>query len=262
MGGNPVPELSHLQRSFNRMASELAEMDEEKCRLNEQLLTLQEEERNEIARDLHDEISPFLFAVNVDLAAISRLAGQGRCGEIAGQIPATSEAVSHMQRQIRTMLGRLRPGVLADFGLAAAIMSMVEFWGRRHPGTRFKVSLPPAGASFGALLDITIYRIVQESLCNAVRHGNPEEISVSVTSAATGVREPDRITVEVSNDGHGMDEMAGFGFGLIAMQERVRALGGSLVLTQEPGLGFLVTATLPAPARSDQVLAASLAGDA
>ena len=51
MGGNPVPELSRLQRRFNRMASELAEMDEEKRRLNEQLLTLQEEERSEIARE-------------------------------------------------------------------------------------------------------------------------------------------------------------------------------------------------------------------
>jgi len=121
ISGNSVPELSRLQGSFNRMASELAEMDEEKCRLNEQLLTLQEEERSEIARDLHDEISPFLFAINVDLATISRLANQGQSAEIAGEIRSTLEAVSHMQRQVRTMLGRLRPGVLADFGLAAAI---------------------------------------------------------------------------------------------------------------------------------------------
>jgi two-component system sensor histidine kinase UhpB len=126
IGGNAVPELSRLQCSFNRMASELMEMDEETRRLNQQLLTLQEEERREIARDLHDEISPFLFAVNADLASISRLANQGQNAEIAGQILSTLDSVSHMQRQIRTMLGRLRPGVLADFGLAAAITSMVE----------------------------------------------------------------------------------------------------------------------------------------
>jgi two-component system, NarL family, sensor histidine kinase UhpB len=105
-----VPELSPLQASFNRMAAELAELDEEKRRLNEQLLTLQEEERRDIARDLHDEISPCLFAVNVGLASISRLANQGRSAEIAGEIQSTVEAVSHMQLQIRTMLGRLRPG--------------------------------------------------------------------------------------------------------------------------------------------------------
>jgi two-component system sensor histidine kinase UhpB len=228
--------------------------------LNEQLLTLQEEERSQIARDLHDEISPFLFAVNADLATISRLASQGRSAEIAGQIRSTLEAVSHMQRQIRTMLGRLRPGVLADFGLATAIMSMVEFWRRRHPGTSFKVSLPPGGESFGALTDITIYRIVQESLSNAVRHGNAAEIFVAVTTAPTDGAGPNRVSVEVANDGQEIDKTAGFGFGLTGMQERVQALGGRLVLARKPGLGFSVTATLPCPARSNQVHTSSIAG--
>ncbi len=262
IGGNTVPELARLQCSFNRMASELMEMDEEKRRLNEQLLTLQEEERGEIARDLHDEISPFLFAINVDLAGIARLADQGRSAEIARQTRSALDSVSHIQRQIRTMLGRLRPGVLADFGLAAAIMSMVEFWQRRHPGIHFKVSLPPDAASFGALIDITIYRIVQESLSNAVRHGDPAEILVSVTSVPADGPEPDRVTIEVTNDGHGMDKTAGFGFGLTGMQERVQALGGRLDLMREPEHGLSVTATLPFPAASTQVRAASFAGDA
>jgi len=260
IGGNPVPELSLLQRSFDRMAAKLAEMDEEQRRLNERLLTLQEEERGDIARDLHDEVSPFLFAVNADLAAIARLARQGRGAEIAGQIQSTLDAVSHMQRQIRTMLLRLRPGVLDDFGLAAAIMSVVEFWRRRCPGIRFHMRLPPDEASFGALIDIAIYRVVQESLSNAVRHGNPAEISVSVTPAAAG-GPPDCVTVEVSNDGTGMDKTAGFGFGLTGMRERVHALGGRLVLAQEPGLGLSVTATFPVPAGSNQVRASSFAGD-
>ena len=96
IGGHMVPELSRLQWSFNRMATELAELDGEKRRLNEQLLTLQEEDRREIARDLHDEISPFLFAVNAGLTSISRLVHQGRSAEIAGEIRSTSEPVSHI----------------------------------------------------------------------------------------------------------------------------------------------------------------------
>ncbi|MGH6836381.1 MAG: ATP-binding protein [Methylocella sp.] len=243
IGANSVPELSRLQCSFNRMASELAEMDEEKRHLNEKLLTLQEEERSEIARDLHDEISPFLFAVNVDLATISRLANHGLSAEIDGEIRSTLEAVSHMQRQIRTMLGRLRPGVLADFGLAAAITSLVEFWRQRHPGIRFHLQLPPDGTSFSALIDTSIYRIVQESLSNAVRHGNPAKISISVTSVPAEVLGSEHVNVEVANDGQEMDKAAGFGFGLTGMQERVEALGGRLVLTRKPGLGFSVTAT-------------------
>ncbi|MFZ0494911.1 MAG: ATP-binding protein [Methylocella sp.] len=262
IGGISAPELARLQRSFNRMASELAGMDEERRRLNEKLLTLQEEERCEIARDLHDEISPFLFAVNVNIAAISRLAIHGQNAEIAGEIRSTMEAVSHMQRQIRTMLGRLRPGVLADFGLAAAITSVVEFWRQRHPGIHFRLQLPPDGASFGALIDVTIYRIVQESLSNAVRHGNPAKISVSVTSAPADDLGSEHVNVEVANDGREIDKAAGFGFGLTGMQERVQALGGHLVLTPKPGLSFSVTATLPCPARTNQVHASSIAGGA
>jgi len=260
--GEQAPELLRLQVTFNLMASELAKMDAEKRRLNEQLLDLQEQERREIARDLHDEISPFLFSVNVDLANISRLANQGKCAEIAAQLRSTLDAVSHMQRQIRTMLGRLRPGVLADFGMVPAIVSMVEFWRRRYQGTRFNVSLPRDDVTFGALLDITIYRIVQESLSNALRHGEPTEISVSVTSARGVNPKPNWLTVEITNNGHNEDERLGFGFGLIGMQERVRGLGGELVLTRVPGLGLSVMAHLPFQATDTRAHASCFMGNA
>ena len=139
---------------------------------------------------------------------------------------------------------------------------MVEFWHRRYPETCFKVNLPPAEASFGALIDITIYSIVQESVSNAVRHGKPAEISVSVTAVPADDLGHGRVVIEVANDGHGTDKTAGFGFGLTGMQERVQALGGRLVLTRKPGLGFSVTATLPFPARSNRVRASSFAGGA
>jgi two-component system sensor histidine kinase UhpB len=260
IGGSSVPELARLQSSFNRMASELAESDEEKRRLNEQLLTLQEEERRDIARDLHDEISPFLFAVNADLASISRLANTGRNAEIAEEIQSTLNAVSHMQRQIKATLGRLRPGVLADFGLVAALTSVVEFWRRRHPETCFIVSLPPDETSFGALIDITIFHIVQESLSNALRHGNPAEISVSVSAVQGDGLRLDHVCVEIANDGHGMDKTVGFGFGLIGMQERVQALGGSVHLIREPGPGLSVAATIPYPALGNRVANSAFAG--
>ena len=223
-------------------------------------MTLQEEERGEIARDLHDEVSPFLFAVNADLAAIARLADQGHGGEIAGQIRSTMDAISHMQRQIRNLLFRLRSGVLDDFGLSPAIMSVVEFWQRRRPETRLDVRLPPDGASFGPLVDTAVYRIVQEALSNAIRHGDPAEITVTVEQSPAGASGPGSVTVKVTNDGSGVDNSAGFGFGLAGMQERVHALGGRLVLARQPGLGLSVTATLPIPARRTGACANLLAG--
>jgi two-component system, NarL family, sensor histidine kinase UhpB len=262
VGGSPVPEVAQLQRSFNRMAIELAALDEEKRRLNERLLTLQEEERGEIARDLHDEVSPFLFAVNADLASIARLAAEGRGAEIAAEIQLTLDAVSHMQRQIKALLLRLRPGVLQDFGLAAAIMSTVDFWRRRRPEICFEVRLPEDSASFGPLIDNAIYRIVQESLTNAVRHGDPGTISVKVREAAANLPGTECIKVEVRNDGLGTDEAADFGFGLTGMRDRVHALGGRLVLVREPSLGLSVTATLPLTAQDNEARASTIFGRA
>jgi two-component system, NarL family, sensor histidine kinase UhpB len=148
---------------------------------------------------------------------------------------------------------------LADFGFSAAIMSMVEFWQRRRPEICFHLHLPADGVSFGSLIDNVVYRIVQEALTNAVRHGEPTEISVAVTPASLNGQGQECITVEVKNDGAKMDDTAGLGFGLTAMRERVHALGGQLVLARESGLGLSVTATLPFTAKSDQACAASIA---
>jgi two-component system, NarL family, sensor histidine kinase UhpB len=133
VNGRLTPELSRLHDSFNRMASQLAATDADNRRLNEQLLMLQEQERSELARDLHDEVSPFLFAIKVDAANLSRLLSQGRSTEAAGHLRLIEEAVGHMQHEVRNMLGRLRPAGLAEFGLSEAIGNLVGFWRRRHP---------------------------------------------------------------------------------------------------------------------------------
>ena len=101
MRGRLAPELSRLRDSFNRMAARLADADAENRRLNEQLLTLQEQERSDLARDLHDEVSPFLFAINVDAATASRLMREGRATEARGHVQSITDAVRHMQRQVR-----------------------------------------------------------------------------------------------------------------------------------------------------------------
>src|SRR6516164_9610641 len=140
-GGRLAPELARLRDSFNRMAARLAVADAENRRLNEQLLTLEERERSELARDLHDEVSPFLFAINIDAATASRMLKEGRTAEAGGHIQSIAEAVRHMQRQVRQMLGRLRPIGLAEFGLREAIENIVAFWRRRRPDLRYQVEI-------------------------------------------------------------------------------------------------------------------------
>jgi two-component system sensor histidine kinase UhpB len=245
IGGALAPELSRLRDCFNRMAARLAETDRDNQRLNEHLLTLQEQERSDIARDLHDEVSPFLFAINVDTANVSRLLAEGRVEEIPKDIHSITDAVRHLQRQVRSMLGRLRPIGLAEVALIEAIDDLIAFWRRRRPEIDYRVSACPECEHLGPEAETTIYRIVQESITNAVRHGKPTLIAVTIQLAHDREHARDEVTVDVVDNGQGMQEPTEVGYGLTGMTERVGALGGRLTLVNRQGGGFAVTAALP-----------------
>jgi two-component system, NarL family, sensor histidine kinase UhpB len=235
-------ELSRLRDSFNRMAARLAEADNENRRLNEQLLSLQEQERRDLARDLHDEVSPFLFAISIDATTASHLLEEGRAIDARDNVQSITDAVRHMQHQVRSMLGRLRPIGLAEFGLREAIENMVGFWRRRRPEIRYEVVVSEECENLGELVGTTICRIVQEALSNAVRHAAPKSITASVDRDHDG-----RVRVAVADDGAGMEEPNRLGYGLIGIGERVKMLGGRLTLSKIPGGGFAVRAAFPCP---------------
>jgi len=244
--GPLTPELSRLHDSFNRMALRLAGADADNRQLNEQLLVLQEQERAELARDLHDEVSPFLFAIKVDAANLSRLLAQGRASEASEHLQLIEQSVLHMQREVRDMLGRLRPPGLAEFGLSEAIGNLIEFWRRRHSEIDFRIAVAPECESLRGIIDTTIYRVVQECLSNAVRHANPGAIEVRIErSRDTDPAGPDEVTVAVTDDGPGLRGLSEPGFGLRGMGERIRAVGGRLTLRDRPGGGLAIVARMP-----------------
>ncbi len=240
-----TPELARLRDSFNRMAARLAATDSENRRLNEQLLTLQEEERSDIARDLHDEVGPSLFAINVDVANMSRLLRERRVAELPGHLQSIADAARHVQQQVRSMLGRLRPIGLAEFGLAEALRSLIEFWRRRYPEIDYRICVSPYCENLGNLANTTIYRMVQECLSNAVRHSKPGLITISVDHPCLQNGRGDEVIVEVADDGQGMREVPRKGYGLIGMEERIGAMGGRLIFSNRPAGGFIVSAALP-----------------
>jgi two-component system, NarL family, sensor histidine kinase UhpB len=233
-------ELVRLARSFNQMVTQLSVMKLQNDRLNEQLASVQEEERTDIARELHDEIGPFLFAVSLDVSAMQRVAKGGTATQLASRIDAVRDAVTHMQRHLRSILGRLRPTVLLDLGLAHAVESLVDFWKVRHPHIDFNVRV--CQESFGKLLDDAMYRILREGLSNALRHGRPRCIAIKVWQESERM-----IAVEIVDDGGGLSAPAPVpGFGITGMQERATSLGGTLTVgNREDGSGVVVTARLP-----------------
>jgi len=232
-------ELALICAGFNQMARRLGEMKTRNGHLAEQLAIVQEEERSDLARDLHDEIGPLLFAVNVDLASIRQQKELRSHPLIAPRIDAIRDAVGQMQRHVRSILGRLRPPTLLDLGTAHAVDNLVTFWRTRYPAVVFDVDMLPD--SFGPALDEQIYRIIQESMSNALRHGRPQHVAVVVRLNPDGV-----IAVDVSDDGVGLRVADKPGFGLLGMQERVQSLGGTLSTgNRRDRSGVIVSARLP-----------------
>jgi two-component system, NarL family, sensor histidine kinase UhpB len=241
---NGPPELTRLANGFNVMTRRLAAAATQNRRLNERLLTLQAEERADLARDLHDEIGPLLFAVDMTAATIERLAAGDRSTGITAHAQSIHDAVGRIQRHVRVLLGRLRP--MQETGLEVAIDRLAAFWRNRRPDIVFVTAVSVDEARLRDDLKETIYRVVQEGMSNAIRHGKPESVEIVVAPDDAG-----SIRVEVIDDGIGM-AMGGVNgrdpsqLGLIGMRERVMAMAGSLSLRHGcSGRGLSVVALLP-----------------
>jgi two-component system, NarL family, sensor histidine kinase UhpB len=126
LGDRLSSELARLRDSFNRMAEQLALADSENRRLNAQLLNLQDEERSDIAHDLHDEIGPFLLAINADLHAISQVLGDD-APALSTLLQSIVDAVEHLQYEVRGMLRRLGPIGPGEVRLDETVRRLIEF---------------------------------------------------------------------------------------------------------------------------------------
>ncbi|MBV8684809.1 MAG: sensor histidine kinase [Caulobacteraceae bacterium] len=245
-------ELRTLTRGVNEMAVRLSAMQARTHALEHQLLTLQDEERADLARDLHDEMAPHLFAASVDAAMARRLIEEGRAAEALEQVASIGGAVAVIQRLVRDILGRLRPTDLLELGLSAAVGELVGFWSARHPDVRFDVATPEDDSVITGPLRETLYRVVQEGLSNAIRHGRPNRVSIHIETGRNWVE------ARVEDDGAEAEPPGPEGFGLSGMRERLAAVGGQLaVVSGGPGGGWSLIARAPLALQAEHMVLAS-----
>jgi signal transduction histidine kinase len=204
-----------------------------------QRLEAAERERAQWARELHDETLQSLAALRLGLAA------QLARPDLAAITGAVREAVTALEEEIaslRSLITELRPAALDDLGIEAAIEDLI---GRaRARGLDVDLAMDfshhrgTPGERRSPELETAIYRIVQEALTNASKHGGARRASVEIADAAGTV------LVTIRDDGHGFDPASSTtGFGLAGMHERAELLGGTLEIRSAPGQGTIVMAT-------------------
>jgi two-component system, NarL family, sensor histidine kinase UhpB len=230
-------ELAGLARAFNQTVQRLGRLELANARLSEQMATIQEEERADLVRDLHDEMGPFLFAMRMDAEHIERIAKANP--EIGERAHAIGESVSHMQRHLREILRRLRTDGVSHGGLVQAITNLVAFWKRYNPKLDIILDIPPLQDDFSEDVENAIFRTVQEGLMNVVRHGGATKAQVCM------VFEAGQISVCVEDNGRGIAAGGSEGQGISGMRERLALLGGSLEFQSTPGCGTRLLARLP-----------------
>jgi two-component system sensor histidine kinase UhpB len=236
-------EVRRLSEGFNAMVGRLVEAHDRNARLEQQLVELQEEERADLAADLHDEIGPHLFAANMDAEAIIRLARTGQAEAVVEPARAIRDSVQHIQRHVRDMLRRLKPTRAVELGLEPALRELVSFWQPRRPDIAFELEFGIDDDAIDAAQRETLYRVAQEAVSNAVRHGKPKTVHIALSFG-----DAEAVVLQVDDDGVGAAAAATAGFGVAGMRQRMAGLGGELDAGPGPAGGWRVRALAPSPA--------------
>ncbi|MFW5446634.1 MAG: LapD/MoxY N-terminal periplasmic domain-containing protein [Methylophagaceae bacterium] len=234
-----VKELSSIQIRFNHMVNVMDKTMAENHDLAKNMLTVQETERRELSRELHDELAPCLFGIRVDLADIERVAGEHLLIEVQQKVDSVKTITTHVQSLVRKMLSRLRPMTLDDLGLSDALRDMLRNWRDRQPEIDWEWNFVGDFHELPDTVQVTIYRIVQECTTNCVRHAKASHVRVEMKLDAQTLK------VTVTDNGVGLNADTVRGFGLIGMRERVSALGGRIAFDTEEGHGLQVRVLIP-----------------
>lgn len=230
-------QFDRIARAVNALGHGLERSTAERKALTQRLFEVQEEERRVLARELHDEFGQCLTATGALAASIE--AGATDRPDLCEDAQSISRTTRQMMQTLREALSRLRPPDLEEFGLRTALHRLVATW-RRREAPAFELTFDGDPDGVPAPVALSVYRVVQECLTNAVRHGRPSQIGVHLGVAAS------EVAVVVSDDGGGAPATTDWaaGHGILGMRERVEALGGKLSIGST-GNGLRVEAKIP-----------------
>jgi signal transduction histidine kinase len=235
---------SQSQLGLERHARALAERAQADshtalCRLIQQQEQVRENERNRIARDIHDDLGQHLLAVKIELSLL-QVSTSGAHPQLHQKIGSLHAAIGLTIGALRRIINDLRPLALEN-GLRTAIETHLSDFSRVN-GIRHELEADPDAfrAKPDQGVDAMLFRILQESLSNVVRHAQATEVKIAL------LRSGDLLTLNVRDNGIGMaSHSASCGCGLVGIADRVTAAGGKFVIDSKPGAGTLLSLSIP-----------------
>jgi two-component system sensor histidine kinase UhpB len=250
----PARELAAIVDRFNALAAALEAARLENSRLGRRLMTAQDDERRRTALELHDDVGPCLFGLQVNASSIASAAAKLPDQERVLLQARTSDMqviIERLRTLNRRLLNRLRPMALGHVPLHDIMAGMIHEQAGRHPEIAFSFAAEPLRPSYGDPVDLTIYRCMQEALTNSIRHAGGTSIAVTLGEVRNS-EAGSALLLTVTDDGRGIDPAAAAGFGLSGMLERVQALNGRFEVRRGAAGGTELAVRIPLPDGSDQ----------
>ncbi len=232
--------------SLARDISRQRQVEDQLRQLTSQLLTAQEQERQRLARELHDELGQSLLVLKMQLRAIER---QLTDPAIQRDCARASEYLTIIVDNVRRLSRDLAPSILEDLGLSAALRNLLDEFQRHHDSLDITAEIEPVEHLLSREAKINLYRVFQESLTNIAKHAQATRVAIRLQSRQGCIAG----AVEDNGAGMARDSRQGHpvatGLGLSAMEERLRILGGTLEVASEPGRGTHIRFSIPISSR-------------
>lgn len=241
--GEIIGEICSMRDITERkLAEETARKLEENRQLTHLIQRHIEDERRSLARELHDELGQYVTAIKTFAVAIANKA-RTEMPSIENSAQTIVSAANHIYDGMHNIIRHLRPGSLDNLGLSAALRDAVADWQAQNPQVAFSLDLQGKLDTLGESLNINLYRIVQESVTNALRHAQADRIEISLSQHENGT-----LTLLIKDNGIGMNMCnvdQSRHFGLLGMRERTQALYGTFSIDSLPGQGSTISVTIP-----------------
>ncbi len=234
----PEPPSSASQRHVKELESLIEARTRELSALSTHLQELAEDEKSELARNLHDELGGLLTAAKMDLSWVQSRVTDPELQERLAQLGGVLDEAMDLKRRV---VEDLRPSLLDHFGLPTALRAYVDS-ACAKAGLRTELALPEDAAPMAKDTAIALFRIVQEGVTNIIRHAGARSVALQFALESDGYR------ITLSDDGSGFDAADPkfrWSHGITGMRQRVRALGGQFDIQSTPGAGTTLRVSIP-----------------